>query len=598
MSVPLPPLGSRGSEDRAQIFTIGAARAIAAAFPQIRSIGLWRPPDGYNEHSSGSAADVMIPDWNTPQGKTLGDQVCAYALTLQGVDYVIWRQAMHYRGGRVTGMSDRGSPTQNHMDHNHVHTTGGGYPGPGQQYFAPGAPGPVTVGARYWPLGAGRVVTSPFGPRSGGFHAGADFGRDGGSAGMPVYACQGGTVIKAGAASGYGGPDPAGWLVVDHSDADGAGCTEYGHIIREVALGQRVEAGQRIGRINPDQGTNGGVAPHLHLSLMPREYNPGAKIDPLPWLAGAREPGAAAPPPPPPQPQVLAQVILAQATGITLAKAGEILAQVSFALAKANCTNPRRIAAALAQWVVESGHFVYTEEIASGPETQERWKYKGRTWVQLTWLENYLGFSEWCHSLGLVPTPDYFVVRPRELADQKWAALGPAYWWAVKYPQINEYADRGDIDNVSKWVNAPAWVDNPNKHANHEAERRAAYLKALALGDQLLALLDDTDLDPWEALLMSNESLESISIYATPGEAKRYTPAQMLQSIDGMAHRALIEDDARLADVDAIGRIVLVAKGQGKYRDAAAVRHAIAVLADLEKTNPAALQAFIAARKG
>ena len=160
-------------------------------------------------------------------------------------------------------------------------------------------PGPIAIPPqpgkppRFWPLGEGRIVTSPFGPRDGSFHAGTDFGRAGGSAGMPVYACQGGTVIYAGAAQGYGGPDPAGWLVIDHPTEDGSGCTEYGHIIREVAKGDRVAAGQRIGHINPDRATNGGVAPHLHLSVMPREYDPQAKMDPMPWLTGALEPGTA-----------------------------------------------------------------------------------------------------------------------------------------------------------------------------------------------------------------------------------------------------------------------------------------------------------------
>lgn len=184
--------------------------------------------------------------------------------------------------------------------------------------------------------------------------------------------------------------------------------------------------------------------------------------------------------------------VLARATGISHDKAAQVQPLVSFALGKCNCTNPRRIAAALAQWVIESGHFVYTEEIADGPEDQERWKYKGRTWIQLTWLENYLGFSRWCFSLGLVPSPTYFGDHPHELADEKWAALGPAYWWAVKYPQINDYADRGDIDNVSKWVNAPAWVGDPSKHANGEAERRDVYNDALALGDELLVLVSPT----------------------------------------------------------------------------------------------------------
>ncbi len=146
--------------------------------------------------------------------------------------------------------------------------------------------------ARYWPLSTGRIVTSPFGPRDGGFHAGTDFGFPGGSGGRPVYACASGTVIHAGAAQGYGGPDPAGWLVVDHPTEVGGGCTEYGHIIREVARGDHVTAGQRIARINPDSATNGGTAPHLHLSVMPREYNPDTKIDPMPWLAGALEPPA------------------------------------------------------------------------------------------------------------------------------------------------------------------------------------------------------------------------------------------------------------------------------------------------------------------
>lgn len=61
--------------------------------------------------------------------------------------------------------------------------------------------------ARFWPLESGRIITSPFGPRDGDIHTGVDFGWPGGSAGKPVYAIQAGTVIFAGAAQGYGGPD-------------------------------------------------------------------------------------------------------------------------------------------------------------------------------------------------------------------------------------------------------------------------------------------------------------------------------------------------------------------------------------------------------
>lgn len=149
---------------------------------------------------------------------------------------------------------------------------------------------------RYWPLQAGRIITSPFGPRAGGFHYGVDFGFPGGSGGRPVTAIQSGTVLYAGPAQGYGGGDAAGlagWIVIDSSDAQGGGCLEYGHILRlpHIKPGVRVTAGERIATINPDSQTNGGTAPHLHLSDMPRGYDPAAKQDPMPRLRGAIDPG-------------------------------------------------------------------------------------------------------------------------------------------------------------------------------------------------------------------------------------------------------------------------------------------------------------------
>lgn len=150
---------------------------------------------------------------------------------------------------------------------------------------------------RYWPLEAGRTITSPFGWRGSEWHAGVDFGFPGGSAGRRVFACQAGTVQFAGKADGYGG-DPsglAGWLVIDSDDDEGGGCLEYGHIVRlpRIKVGDRVTSGQHIGFINPNRDTNGGTEPHLHLSDMPAAYSPDDKQDPLPRLRGAREPGGA-----------------------------------------------------------------------------------------------------------------------------------------------------------------------------------------------------------------------------------------------------------------------------------------------------------------
>lgn len=139
----------------------------------------------------------------------------------------------------------------------------------------------------------GHVVTSRFGDRDGGVHWGVDLGWDGGSGDKPVYAAQAGSVVYAGEASGFGGPDPAGWVVVDSPAAAGGGTQVYGHVVREVSVGDRVAAGQRIGRVNPNWATNGRVAPHLHFEWHRTVWVPpgGGRLNPLPLLDGARYPG-------------------------------------------------------------------------------------------------------------------------------------------------------------------------------------------------------------------------------------------------------------------------------------------------------------------
>lgn len=131
-------------------------------------------------------------------------------------------------------------------------------------------------------------VTSGFGPRWGTTHFGTDFGAPGGSGGRPVYAVKDGTVVRAGPASGFGQ-----WVGVDHPATNGGGETIYGHIIPEVKVGQQVREGQRIGRINPDRATNGGVDPHLHLEWHRYTWTPPGpdRLDPMTKLTGAKWPG-------------------------------------------------------------------------------------------------------------------------------------------------------------------------------------------------------------------------------------------------------------------------------------------------------------------
>lgn len=201
------------------------------------------------------------------------------------------------------------------------------------------------------------------------------------------------------------------------------------------------------------------------------------------------------PPPPAPAPAGgAAQVLYDAIPVIDQARAAELVPLIVPALAAAECTNPRRIAMYLAQYGHESGGFIYTEEIQKdGPGwTWDRKTYLGRTWCQITWQSNYAEFSQWCYDRGLVESPTYFVDNPAALADTKWAALGPAWWTVVKMPQLNEFADAGNIEDASKAINAPAWIGNPNLHANGIEDRTARYEQAIALGDRLLTLITTT----------------------------------------------------------------------------------------------------------
>lgn len=83
----------------------------------ISNIGGWRPQDKYGEHSTGRALDVMTSD------KAKGDAVKDFAVdNASAIDlkWAIWQQKLWYPGGSSQKMDDRGSPTQNHMDHVHI----------------------------------------------------------------------------------------------------------------------------------------------------------------------------------------------------------------------------------------------------------------------------------------------------------------------------------------------------------------------------------------------------------------------------------------------------------------------------------------------
>jgi peptidoglycan DL-endopeptidase CwlO len=116
-----------------------------------------------------------------------------------------------------------------------------------------------------WPVNG--PITSPFGPRWGGFHPGIDIGV---AAGTPIHAATAGTVIWCGWQSGYGN------LVV--IDAHNGIATAYAHQSRiAVSCNQDVTQGQVIGYVGCTGFCTG---PHLHFEVRVN----GTPVDPLGYL--------------------------------------------------------------------------------------------------------------------------------------------------------------------------------------------------------------------------------------------------------------------------------------------------------------------------
>lgn len=152
------------------------------------------------------------------------------------------------------------------------------------------------------------------------------------------------------------------------------------------------------------------------------------------------------------------------ATGATGA-----LKQAPAGLSAAGC------AAFLATCAVESAWFRTTTEYGSG---QRYAPYIGRTFVQLTWKENYAGFGRWCKGRGLVDDIDVFVKNPASLSDLSWAWLGPVYYFETH--GLWRYANADNFLAVSQAVNGGDAKIGTSFVPNSWTERQATYRAFLA----------------------------------------------------------------------------------------------------------------------
>lgn len=239
-----------------------------------------------------------------------------------------------------------------------------------------------------------------------------------------------------------------------------------------------------------------------------------------------------------PAPEPDPAAVLAAATGLSRDRAAQILPAVQSGIALSECTTVNRIAMWLAQIGHESDNFNATEEYDKGDGgLTERWKYLGRTWIQITWRSNYAGFSQWAFERGICPTPTYFVDNPAELADLRYAGDGPAWYWTVARPQINAMCDSRDLIGVTRAINGGT---------NGLDDRTARWNRALAQGDALLTLTTDgddmfTDADRDLLKQIAEYRRESRSRLRWPHQGPVDTCAGFAWNADAFGHEASVD---------------------------------------------------------
>lgn len=111
--------------------------------------------------------------------------------------------------------------------------------------------------------------------------------------------------------------------------------------------------------------------------------------------------------------------------------------------------NARAVAIFVATLLQESAWLATTVEY--GSDTKKYDPYRGRTFEQITWKDNYAAFGDWAMRQGYTNSADFFVKNPEELGDLKWAWLGGV--WYFDNRKLWALAEKGDFQRVQTAVN-------------------------------------------------------------------------------------------------------------------------------------------------
>jgi hypothetical protein len=261
-----PPTGL-GAESGLNPDALRVLRCTARGWPQVRTYyGIGSRPN-VSDHPYGNAVDVMIPDYTSPAGVAVGDEIARWLLQNRkqlGVKYVIWKKQIWSVERQAEGWRPYFGISP-HYDHVHVSTYGDSagsdvVGGPG------GSSGPPVL-----PV-ASVVLTARFGQCSSLWarcHTGLDFSA---GTGTPIRAVLGGRVVSSGWGGAYG--------QLTKIEARSGLQFWYAHqSARSVRVGQVVKTGQVIGSVGQTGNTTGA---HLHLEVRVR----GSATDPEAWLRG------------------------------------------------------------------------------------------------------------------------------------------------------------------------------------------------------------------------------------------------------------------------------------------------------------------------
>jgi len=125
-----------------------------------------------------------------------------------------------------------------------------------------------------------------------------------------------------------------------------------------------------------------------------------------------------------------------------------------------------RLVQYFAQIMHESGDFRYDGEIWGPTPAQKRYdtrtdlgntvaadgdgyRYRGRSGIQVTGKANYAAYRDWCEAKAFEP-PD-FVAVPDLVNTDPWEGLAPLWYWDTH--KLNTYADKGDIETITRRIN-------------------------------------------------------------------------------------------------------------------------------------------------